>query len=200
LTDTTWMTDQDKEQDAKVCTFIQALRDNRYDENGEVYIPTDYSWAHWKQGTEYVKLARQANMGQLLALLVSMGLAASLAGYAIYLQKKLWFRKAWVPPRDFIDYTLYGNGRGDNDDDDRSNDRHSRTAGRLSRMHSGIVALRSRSSSDSVSPPKHPPARRQRPYQPYGAPIPQRQAPPLAVERPSSHHSSMDDEDDRRIV
>ena len=84
-----------------------------------------------------MKVVRQATNFQRLALGVSMIVFFSLFAYAVYLTKKLVYRKPWRPPRSVK--SPYAGGA-----DARSVSAVSE-AGRLSRASSGIVQLRSMS-------------------------------------------------------
>lgn len=137
------------QNDNNVCTFVESLLENNYDETGEVYIQEDFEYQNWKRGSEYTKLFRKASVGQLLGLFVSMGTCFGLLGYAVYLHKKLLFRKPWIPPKSVFPSSP--------DPDDDAASVAISEAGRLSRRSSGIV--NNRSSYEA-------------PYIPYGAPIP----------------------------
>ena len=82
-----------------------------------------------------------------------MSVAGGLSAYAVYLHKKLYFRKPWTPPARFSSH---------GDDDDTKSE-----AGRLSRLHSGIASFRSRS-GESVG------GAASRPYVAYSGNIPHR--------------------------
>lgn len=121
-----------------MCNFIDSLVEKNYDEYGEVIIREDFDFANWKSGEEYVKLARKASTLQIILLVGSIVLSLGLFFYSCYLHKKLMFRKPWIPPSR-VTGPYSGMYYGD-DDDARSE------AGRLSRLNSGIIAIRTATS------------------------------------------------------
>ena len=127
-----------------MCSYIEGLLENNYNDNGEVVVEEEFDYTHWNQGSEYVKIIRKASTNQLVALFVSMGTALGLAIYSAYLHRKLTKRKPWIPPKDVT--------RIDSNDPKY-------LAGRLSRRSSGINLARSSESST---------------YGPYGAAVPAR--------------------------
>jgi hypothetical protein len=137
-----------------VCSYIDALIENNFNENGEINIQTErFDFANWKNRSEYSKLGRRINGGQIFMLVLTMSVTATLAGYAFYLNRKLRSRKLSTPPIRFGSYSSAA--------DDRDNARSH--AGRLSRLNSGILAMRSRSHEGSPETP----------YVPYGGSIPE---------------------------
>lgn len=154
-----------------VCSFIEAMHDNNYNEYGEVFIQTDFQAANWKRTSEYIKLAKKANSRQLFLLTFTMCVAGSFSAYAIYLHKKLYYRQAWVPPVDILE-TL-------SKDDSKS------AAGRISRLNSGILAMRSLSYEAPSSP-----------YLPYGAAIPHRRSDLVKKTATNEVDDESDDDDD----
>lgn len=121
-----------------VCNMIDALMENSYDESGEILLQTDFDFKHWRQGSQYVQLVRQVGGGQLLGLFCSATVCLAIAGYAIYLHKKLWYAKPWTPPRSVMDCN--------------TEDAALRAqAGRMCRIESGIGSMR----SFGPQPPPH---------------------------------------------
>jgi len=110
--------------------MIGALVLNEYDEYGEIIIQDDFDAHNWYRGGEYVKLVRKASGFQIFMLTVSITSCLGLFGYSMYLFKKLMYRKAWNPPINA--FTAWGGGI----------DRARSEAGRLSRMHSGVISIR----------------------------------------------------------
>jgi len=131
------------------------LVENNFNEYGEINFQRDFEYSNWRKIGEYSNLTRKASAGQLIMLFLTMSVAGGLAAYAVYLHKKLYFRKPWTPPARF---SIHGH-----DDDDTKSE-----AGRLSRLHSGIASFRSRS-SESVGG-----AAASRPYVAYSGSIPHR--------------------------
>lgn len=129
-----------------MCSYIEALLENNYNDNGEVIVEDEFDYRNWNRGSEYVKIVRKAGTKQLLALFVSMGVTFGLAFYSAYLHRKLTRRKPWIPPKDLT--RMEGNDP-------------KQLAGRLSRRNSGISSTRSSTSST---------------YVPYGAAVPSRDA------------------------
>lgn len=125
--------------------------EGNYNEYGEIYIQPDFEFSNWRKGNEYTKLARKASAGQLFMLFLSMTIACGLSAYALYLHKKLIYRKPWIPPARF--------SIGRVDDGDKT------LAARISRENSGIGAMRSRSYESAAS---------SRPYVAYSGSIPHR--------------------------
>ena len=121
-----------------VCNFIESLVERNYDEKGEIVLRTAYfNTENWQHPGEYVKVAREATALQKLGLGLSMMVFFGLFAYAVYLTKKLVYRKPWRPPRSVI--SPYAGGA------DAKSISAVSEAGRLSRACSGIVQLRSMS-------------------------------------------------------
>lgn len=121
-----------------VCNFIESLVEHNYDEKGEVVLRSaNFNVEHWHNPGEYVKVVQQASPLQRLSLGLSMLIFFSLFGYAVYLTKKLVYRKPWRPPRSVV--SPYGGGA------DSKTASAVAEAGRLSRAWSGIAQLRSMS-------------------------------------------------------
>ena len=92
---------------------------------------------NWSNPGEYVKVVRGATAFQRIALGLSMTIFFGLLGYAVYLTKKLVYRKPWRPPPSVT--SPYVGGR------DAKFASAVSEAGRVSRASSGIVQLRSMS-------------------------------------------------------
>ncbi len=115
--------------------MIGSLVENNYNEFGEPIVLEDFDPSRWKYGSEYVKLIRKASPAQVFGLVFSIGLFTGLLGYSLYLHKKLFFRMPWVPPTK-VTVPYVGNAQLVSDADARSE------AGRISRLQSGIIAMR----------------------------------------------------------
>jgi len=105
-----------------MCTFIEAVTTNTYNEYGEIYtepVSGIYKWT------------RKVTASQIFMLLLSVSVFCGLSAYAVHLHLKLYRRKPWTPPARF-------SIRRDSDD-------CASEAGRISRHNSGIIAMRSRS-------------------------------------------------------
>ena len=122
----------------QVCTFIESLVESNYNEKGEVVLRSvNFNTENWQHPGEYVKVVQEASAFQKFALTISMMVFFSLFGYAIYLTKKLVYRKPWRPPRRVT--SPYAGGVSAKSISAVSE------AGRMSRASSGIVQLRSMS-------------------------------------------------------
>lgn len=117
--------------------MISNLVLNTYDEYGEIFIREDFDFHNWRKKDEYSKLVRRASSSQIITLTTSILVCLGLFLYSCYLHKKLLFRKAWVPPPR-VTRPFAGGYNGD----------AMTEAGRMSRLQSGIVALRSADSVD----------------------------------------------------
>lgn len=125
-----------------MCTFIETLIENHYNERGQIVVKEDFRFSKWNSGAEYISLARKASPLQLILLVATMATALSLLIYSAYLYKKLLYRMPWRPPKSVHSPTSGGQSvAGDYDFDTRVE------AGRISRINSGITALRSVSHS-----------------------------------------------------
>lgn len=125
-----------------MCTFIETLVENHYNERGQIVVKEDFRFSKWNSGAEYINLAQKASPTQLLFLVTTMTTALSLLIYSAYLYKKLMYRMPWKPPKSVHSPTSGGQSvAGDYDFDTRVE------AGRISRINSGITALRSVSHS-----------------------------------------------------
>ena len=121
-----------------VCNYIGSLVERNYDESGEIMLRSRYfNSENWSNPGEYVKVVRGATNFQRIFLGLSMTVFFGLLAYAVYLTKKLVYRRPWRPPPSVT--SPYVGGR-----DARTASAVS-VAGRLSRAHSGIVQLRSMS-------------------------------------------------------
>lgn len=109
-----------------MCEFIESLIMHTYDEFGEINLaPMYFNLSNWYDVTEYTKVVSPA---QIFGLIVSILLMVGLAIYAVVLYHKLRMTKQ---------YTVYHTSpRGD---------ANSHLAGKISRVHSGIMTNRSRS-------------------------------------------------------
>ena len=137
--------DNQEANEDTICEFIESLVERNYDERGEVVLRSAYfDPEHWTNPGEYVKVVRSATAFQRVFLALSMLLFFSLFGYAIYLTKKLVYRKPWCPPRSVI--SPYAAGF---DGDEKAS--VISEAGRLSRLNSGIVQIRAMASMDGGS-------------------------------------------------
>ena len=119
--------DNQEETEEEVCNFIESLVMNTYDENGEINLAKMYFDAsNWKDVTEYTKIL---SPGQIFGLIFSILLMLGLAIYAIYLYHKIRNANRWniyrTSPR---------------------SDPNANLAGKISRVHSGIMWSRSRGS------------------------------------------------------
>lgn len=124
------------------CPFIESLVENNYDESGQVILSNEFNFSNWKSKQEYVNVVRTATKGQKISAVVSFTIAAILFGYAMYLHRKLVFRKPWKPPRHANDpisdyYRSAFDSRAE--------------AGRISRSNSGIMQNRSFSTMEGQS-------------------------------------------------
>eukprot|EP00977_Amphora_coffeiformis_P000694 scaffold149_cov179-Amphora_coffeaeformis.AAC.17 len=116
----------------------QSLVERNYNERGEVVLMSSYfNPDNWNNPREYVKVVSEATAFQKLFLTLSMMIFFGLLVYAVYLTKKLVYRKPWRPPPSVT--SPYVGGR-----DARFASAVSE-AGRVSRASSGIVQLRSMS-------------------------------------------------------
>jgi len=102
-----------------------------------VLLSTYFNPDNWNNPREYVKVAREATAFQKIFLGLSMVLFFGLFGYAVYLTKKLVYRKPWRPPTSVT--SPYVGGR------DARFASAASEAGRVSRASSGIAQLRSMS-------------------------------------------------------
>jgi hypothetical protein len=127
---------QESDEDA-VCTFITSLVENNYNEYGEAIVGSGFQLSHWNRPQEYSKIIQRASSLQVFGLFLSIGAVLGLATYCFYLTKKLKYRKPWQPPTRVA--ASYNGGRMWIDA--RSE------AGRISRINSGVVMMRSRSKS-----------------------------------------------------
>jgi len=131
---------KDSDQINKVCPFIESIVENNYNEYGQVVLKEDFHASKWYSAQEYVNLAQKASRAQLIALAISMSTALGLLLYAFYLKKKLVYRIPWRPPKSVTAPMSGGTSVfGDYEYDMRYE------AGRVSRMNSGITAMRSKS-------------------------------------------------------
>jgi hypothetical protein len=124
----------------KVCEFIESLVENNYDEYGEIYISsTEFELRHWSHPSEYAKIVTHASPAQIFFLFVSICSFLSLSLYSCYLTKKLHYRMPWRPPRSVLSpYASSASVAG-------GSLAAVSAVGRVSRVNSGIVAMRSRS-------------------------------------------------------
>ena len=131
--------------------MIGALVLNKYDEFGELYFPPDFDMAHsWNHPAQYHVLLERASPGQVFGMVFSISLCASLLAYACYLQKKLFYRMPWNPPKHVTNPSSAYMFSDEQSISARAE------AGRLSRINSGIIAMRSRSvDRSSVASPFH---------------------------------------------
>lgn len=130
---------QTKEQAAnqdRVCNLIGSLVENTYDENGEVILRGDFSLANWNKASEYSMVIQKASIFQIFLLTASVMLVVGLGTYSVYLRRKLHHRRPWTPPRII----------GSHDRDDAFME-----AGRISRLNSGIMEMRTASSVEGGS-------------------------------------------------
>jgi len=153
--------EQQQENEEAICALIHSLVENTYDEFGELVIQEDFDIHYWKSGTEYIKLVQKASAGQIVMLTFSILLCLGLLGYSCFLHKKLVYRRPWMPPNHVGSY--YGGGMLEMP--------HAVSeAGRLSRLNSGIVAMRSASVEEAsqtggqVEEDTLSPARKTKPY------------------------------------
>lgn len=124
-----WMQMYQSEQQAaneeKVCTFIDSLKSNTYDENGQVVLEAGAAWKHPSQwGSEFTAESR-ALSGGMKAALSLLAIAVSVMGvWACFLHGTLARKNIpWAPTR---------RQKGDDPTD-------------IARANSGIVMGRSRS-------------------------------------------------------
>lgn len=121
-----------------VCNFIESLVERNYDERGEVRLTSRYfNPDHWNSPGEYVKVVREATAFQRISLGISMIVFFGLVAYAVYLTKKLVYRKPWRPPPSVS--SPYVGAR------DARHVSAVAEAGRLSRAQSNVVLLRNMS-------------------------------------------------------
>lgn len=111
-----------------MCNFIESLVMKTYDEDGEINLAKMYfDPTNWKSITEYTKIVSPA---QIVGLVVSILLMLGLAIYAVVLYAQLKRANQWnayrTSPR-------------------HQSDPNAHLAGRISRVHSGIMFSRSRS-------------------------------------------------------
>lgn len=119
--------DNQEETEDAVCGFIESLVMNTYDENGEINLAKMYfDPSNWKDITEYTKIVAP---GQIFGLVFSILLCIGLGIYAMFLYNKLRKAKQW---------NLYHTSP--------RNDPNANLAGKISRVHSGIMWNRSRDS------------------------------------------------------
>lgn len=173
--------------DNSVCEYIDSITYNRFDDSGDVVLPTTINGQNWQYATSYFGVVHEASVGQKLALAVTISLTIGLICYSSYLHKKLLFRKPWIPP------TKVGSTRHYNHDDEYdpatvrragsyNNKLETEQYDRywLPRINSGIKLTRTDSQGESIGPlgsavaaatvgtMKTPAS----PYVPYGGTIP----------------------------
>jgi hypothetical protein len=116
------------------------LIENNYDEYGEIYIYA-VNFAEWYNFQQYQNLAHSVSPFQLHTILFFIGVSLALFIYSCYLNHKLKARMPWTPythgRENLVDYLDYGYKNSASE------------AGRLSRLNSGIVMMRSRSPADA---------------------------------------------------
>jgi hypothetical protein len=119
--------DNQEATETEVCGFIESLVMNTYDEYGDINLANMYfDMAKWTDYSEYTKVVSPA---QIFGLLISILLFLGLSTYAGYLHHKLKKRPIWNstwPRSQFEDTTA-------------------QEAGKISRVHSGIMVNRSTS-------------------------------------------------------
>lgn len=140
--ESSYQSEQQADNEEAVCNMIESLVENNYDEFGEVIVQEDFDYHNWAHGDEYVKLVRKASAFQIVVLTGSILLCVGLFGYSCYLHKKLRYRRPWIPPKQ-VGGRQWGAGLMKFDNSDALSE-----AGRVSRLNSGIIALRSMTSVD----------------------------------------------------
>jgi hypothetical protein len=127
--------EQQADNEKAVCGFLESLIENNYDEYGEIYT-NDVNFADWQNVQQYKNMARSVSSLQLSGILFFVVVSLALFLYSCYLNHKLRVRIPWTPythgqdnPVDYLDYG---------------------EAGRLSRINSGILMMRSRSPENST--------------------------------------------------
>ncbi|KAL3942415.1 MAG: hypothetical protein SGARI_000274 [Bacillariaceae sp.] len=122
-----YASDNQEKQENRVCGFIENLLSNSYDEYGEIYLQADESWM------QYVPDVGNMPQWQKYTLSASLLVAVGLFAYACYLHRQLTQRKFVWYPRGRRGYSSGHPGEA---------------TAIGSRMHSGIIQGRSRSSGE----------------------------------------------------
>ena len=121
--------------------------ENNYDENGEITLrDPDFQVENWLHPGEYAKIVTKASPMQKVGLVLSFGIFAGFAAYSYYLTKKLYNRMPWRPPKSVLQ--PYSSGA---EPRVMGAAQIVAEAGRVSRVNSGIVAMRTVTSGGSRS-------------------------------------------------
>jgi hypothetical protein len=151
----------ENENEEAICTYIESLLENNYNENGNVVGNESFDYRRWNQRSEYIKLVRKTSPLQRLVIVTGLVVVFALFGYAAYLHRTLTTRgrSGGQPP-------MWGR-KHDNDDTtdwDHAMPGEWYLSDRWSehRRDSGISAIRSKDDGSLSSPA----------YVPYGAPVP----------------------------
>jgi hypothetical protein len=152
------------ENEGAVCTYIEALLENNYNEYGDV-ISNTFNYRNWHQRSEYAKLARMVSPPQRLALWLMTFTVLGLFLYAAYLHRTItrghkpsWSSSSWSPQHSPVNNNSNRLKTMDWDHAPGEWYMAERLSGRA-RRNSGISSVRSNGSSPSA-------------YVPYGAPVP----------------------------
>jgi hypothetical protein len=114
--------------------------ENHYDEYGEAIVAAGFKVTNLVHPDQYYSMVDKASPLQIVGLIFTISSALILSFYSCYLQKKLYYRVPWRPPKRVTSPVAAI------DDNDLNSAIDPRTeAGRLSRINSGIVAMRSQS-------------------------------------------------------
>jgi hypothetical protein len=127
--------------------MVSVLIENAYNEKGEIVILDDFDPSKWYSSQEYYKMVHKSSVAQLCWLTISIALVATLLSYTCYLNKKLIFRRPWMPPSGLHKLRERYGGQS-RDAYYRYGEDAGVKAGRISRKQSGIVAMRTDLSVD----------------------------------------------------
>jgi hypothetical protein len=150
----------DDANEEDVCSFIETTSKTRYDEMGDVIEAYSYSRVSTSMQM-YWKSLQSATIVQWLFLCIALTITLLLLVYSCYLQKKLLFRKPWIPPMKVAAGATTRPSISNNNDGARSvatfNSGYSekdlrQEAAWFSRVNSGIVLTRTDSYLGSVGP------------------------------------------------
>ena len=116
--------------------------ENNYDEFGEVIVAAGaFDAANYLHLEEYQRIVAETSPMQTTFLVLSIFTCVGLLAYIVYLRKKLFYRVPWKPPKSVNSPGMSGAVMHD----------ARLEAGRMSRINSGIMAMRSRSHTGTDS-------------------------------------------------
>jgi len=101
-----YLSEQQAENEGKVCNFVESLIENNYDEYGEIMLGfgETFNIANWYLRSEYQNVTGKISSVQVIGLIFSVTLVFGLFIYAAYLHSKV--TRIWRPTKQYPKYPV----------------------------------------------------------------------------------------------